>query len=47
MSEDDVLKEFGPRCPDDTVGCPTCDAWREYDAQTKPKKKEINNASIR
>jgi len=27
-----MVAEWGERCPDYEAGCPTCEAWRAYDA---------------
>ena len=30
-TEAEMLKEFGPRCPDYVAGCACCDGWLEWD----------------
>lgn len=29
--EEAITAHWGERCPDHEPGCPTCDAWAEYD----------------
>lgn len=29
--EEAMIEAWGERCPDQVEGCPTCDAWAEYD----------------
>jgi len=26
-----MVEEYGPRCPEDSPGCPCCDAWAFFD----------------